>query len=278
MHRPLPGKPALEARIDVPPPVPSGPMTKLDVERDGTVARLILNGPEMRNALSPEVLRSVIAACEALGNEDEVRVVVLRGAGGTFSAGANLPTFMAELGGKAEETCDLGRRAAQALAELPQITIAAIEGHCVGGGVVLAAACDVRECTAGAVFCVPELEIGIPLTWGATERLVQLLGETAAIDLILTGRRIDAPEAARLGLVTRVVEGAMDDALAALVDVIAVRPRGALRTTKRQLMAIRAGRFDASTDADALVTALADPETQRAAQKYMARQLAKKRG
>ncbi|MBO6934015.1 MAG: enoyl-CoA hydratase/isomerase family protein [Deltaproteobacteria bacterium] len=252
-------------------------MTELDVKRDGAVARLILNGPEMRNALSPAVLRAVVDACAELATDDEVRVVVLRGAAGTFSAGANLPTFMAELGGKAEETCDLGRRAAEALAALPQITVAAIEGHCVGGGVVLAAACDVRECTASAMFCIPELEIGIPLAWGATERLVQLLGETAAIDLILTSRRFDASEAARLGLVTRVVEGPMDEALAALVDVIAVRPAGTLRTTKRQLMAIRTGRFDASADAAALVSALADPETQQAAQRYMARRLAKKR-
>lgn len=253
-------------------------MTKLDVEREGAVAHLILNGPKVRNALTPTVLRSVVEACEALVDDDEVRVVVLRGAGGTFSAGADLPAFMGELGGgKALETADLGRRASEALASLPQITVAAVEGHCVGGGVVLAAACDVRECAAGTVFCIPELEIGIPLAWGATERLVQLLGETVAIDLILTGRRIDATEAARIGLVTRVVKGPVDEALAALVDVIAVRPAGTLRTTKEQLVAIRAGRFDATTDAAALLKALSDPETQQAAQKYIARRLAKKR-
>ncbi len=254
-------------------------MTKLDVERDGAVAHLILNGPKVRNALSPAVLRAVIEGCEQLAGEEAIRVVVLRGAGGTFSAGADLATFMGELGGgKAEETADLGRRAAEALTTLPQITVAAIEGHCVGGGVVLAAACDVRECAPGTVFCIPELEIGIPLAWGATERLVQLLGETAAVDLILTGRRFDADEAAQLGLVTRVVQGPMDEALAALVDVIAVRPAGTLRTTKRQLLAIRAGRFDATTDAAALLAALADPETQRAAQKYIARRAAAKKG
>ena len=253
-------------------------MTKLDVEREGAVAHLILDGPKVRNALTPAVLRSIVDACEALGAEEEVRVVVLRGAAGTFSGGADLGSFMQELGdGKAEETADLGRRAAEAIASLPQITVAAIEGHCVGGGVVLAAACDVRECAVNAVFCIPELEIGIPLAWGATERLVHLLGETAAIDLILTGRKVDATEAARLGLVTRVVEGPMDAPLAALIDVIAVRPSGSLRTTKRQLQAIRAGRFDARSDAAALVAALQDPETQRVAQAYMARRLARKR-
>lgn len=254
-------------------------MTQLDMTREGAVAHLTLNGPAMRNALTPEVLRRLVAACEALANEAEVRVVVLRGAAGTFSAGADLGAFMGELtGADAEAGADLGRRAAAALLELPQITVAAIEGHCVGGGVVLAAACDVRECTTDARFCIPELEIGIPLGWGATERLVQLMGETAAVDLILTGRRFDASEAARLGLVSRVVEGPMDDALAALVDVIAVRPAGALRTTKRQLRAIRAGRFDARADAAALLAALADPETQQAAQRYAARRLAKSRG
>lgn len=252
-------------------------MTKLELVIEGPVAHLTLNGPKVRNALTPAVLRSLIEACEAIAAKDGVRVVVLRGAGGTFSAGADLGAFMAELTGEeAEAGADLGRRAAAAIAGLPQITVAAIEGHCVGGGVVLAAACDIRECVAGTVFSVPELQIGIPLAWGATERLVQLVGETAAIDLILTGRRVDATEAAQLGLVTRVVQGPMDRALAALVDVIAVRPAFALRTTKRQLQAIRAGRFDATQDAAALVAALQDPETQRAAQKYVADRLARK--
>jgi len=253
-------------------------MTTLELIIEGPVAHLTLNGPKVRNALTPALLRSLIEACEALAANDDVRVVVLRGARGTFSAGADLGAFMAELTGEAAEAAaDLGRRAAEALAALPQISVAAIEGYCVGGGVVLAAACDVRECAAGSIFSIPELQIGIPLAWGATERLVQLLGETAAIDLILTGRRVDATEAAALGLVTRVVQGPMDRALAALVDVIAVRPAFALRTTKEQLQAIRAGRFDAAQDAAALVAALQDPETQQAAQKYVTDRLVKKR-
>jgi len=249
-------------------------MSELEVEVQGRVAQLTLNRPSARNALSPALLRALIDACGSLRGEEEVRAVVLRGAAGTFSAGADLVGFMTELGSSdPEAVADLGRRAAEALAALPQITVAAIEGHCVGGGLVLAGACDLRWAAPGSSFCIPELELGIPLAWGGLARLVDLLGETVAADLVITCRRFDVGEAVRVGLVSAVLDGALEETLEARVAAVASRPRGALRTTKRQLAAIRAGRFDPTADAAALLDALNDPESQRAAQEYIARRV-----
>ncbi len=174
----------------------------------------------------------------------------------------------------AHNAADLGRQAADAIAALPQTTIAAIHGHCVGGGVVLAAACDLRVAAQSARFSLPELELGIPLARGGMERLVALVGETLAVDLVLTCRPFDAQEAKTAGFLTRVVsDDALDDEIKALGQLIASRPAGVLRTTKSQLQALRAGTFDPKTDAQALLNALQDPETLAAAQTYLTARL-----
>ncbi|UCF48708.1 MAG: enoyl-CoA hydratase/isomerase family protein, partial [Myxococcales bacterium] len=109
------------------------------------VARVVFNRPEVLNALSPKLLKGLIAVCADLEQNDSTKVVVFEGVGGFFSAGADLPAFLAELSGpNAHAVADLGRRATDAIAELPQITVAGIRGHCVGGALVLAGACDVR--------------------------------------------------------------------------------------------------------------------------------------
>ncbi|HJL20190.1 MAG TPA: enoyl-CoA hydratase/isomerase family protein [Sandaracinaceae bacterium LLY-WYZ-13_1] len=244
----------------------------LDVETHDAVARLTLRRPEVRNALSPALLETLIDACEGLHHDDALRVVVLRGADGTFCGGADLPGFLTRFGADdPEAVADLGRRAAEAVAALPAITVAAIEGHCVGGGVVLAGACDLRWAAPDARLCVPELALGIPLAWGGLERLVRLVGESAALELVLGCERVDAAEARRVGLLSAILEAPFAEHLEARLSRLADKPLGALRATKRQLRAIREGRFDAKADAGALVAALNDPESQRAAQAYFAR-------
>ena len=163
-------------------------MTTLETTTVGPVTTLTLSGLGRRNPLTPALLSAIVSACDDLRTRDDVRVVVLRGAGGFFSGGADLMSFMAAFQTTDRTTvADLGRRAGEALASLPQITVAFVEGHCVGGGVVLAAACDLRWAAEGAWFSIPELDIGMPLTWGALPRLVQLLGESRALDLVLSG-------------------------------------------------------------------------------------------
>ncbi|MCZ7685080.1 MAG: enoyl-CoA hydratase/isomerase family protein [Sandaracinaceae bacterium] len=253
-------------------------MPELDLGIRGRVARLTLNRPSARNALSPSLLRALVDACASLRGDEEVRVVVLRGAAGTFSAGADLVGFMSELGSSdPESVADLGRRAAEALAGLPQITVRGHRGPLRGRrrrprrGVRPPLGYD-RE-----LLLHPRARAGIPLAWGGLERLVQLLGESVAADLVITCRRFGVDEALRYGLVSAVLDGALDEAVDARIEAVASRAAGALRTTKRQLSAIRAGDFDAAADAGALLAALSDPESQRAAQDYIARRVRSKK-
>ncbi len=240
------------------------------------MAWLTLNRPDSRNALSPGLLGELMEACEALASDESVRVVVLRGSSGVFSAGADLLGFMASMHGDApEEAADIGRQASEALLALPQVTVAVIEGHCVGGGLVLASCCDVRWAEATAWFSTPELALGVPLAWGGMQRLVALVGDSLASELVFTCRRLGADEAWAHGLISKPIAENFETEIAERVAQIAARPLGVLRTTKRQLQGIRTGTFDARSDASALLDALRDPESQRAAQQYFASKAAK---
>lgn len=246
-------------------------MSHLNLIVTDEAARLVFDKPEKRNALSPDTLTDLIDACAELSASEKVRVVVLEGAGSCFSSGADLPAFMAALHGpEAHSLADLGRRATNALAALPQITIAAIRAHCVGGGLVLAGACDLRIAAQNACFLIPELDAGIPLGWGGLEHLVRLVGETVAADWVLSCRAFGPEEALRAGLVSRVVPTAeLPREVGALAAAIARKPASVLRATKRQLLAIRSRTFDATTDADTLLSALQDPEALQAGRDYL---------
>ena len=215
-----------------------------------------------------------------MANSDAVRVVVLEGAGGSFSAGADLPAFLAALANEDPLTiADLGRQATEAVASLPQITVAGIAGHCVGGGLVLASACDVRIAADDARFSIPELDAGIPLAWGGLAHLVRLVGETVAADLVLSCRGFGADEALRCGLVSRVTPTAeLEQQLGAVASSVARKPSFVLRTTKRQLKAVRSGEFDARSDAQALLSALSDPESLEAGRRYISEHIGKAGG
>jgi enoyl-CoA hydratase/carnithine racemase len=239
------------------------------------VSRVVFDRPRVLNALSPSLLGDLIEACADLGQSSSVKVVVFEGAGNCFSAGADLPAFLAALPGPdAHAVADLGRQATNAIAELPQITVAGIRGHCVGGALVLAGACDIRIAADDARFAIPELEAGIPLGWGGMAHLVRLVGETVAADLVLSCRPFGPDEALRAGLISRVVPADhLERELGALGAEIAHRPLSVLRVTKQQLLAIRAGAFDARADADALLSALEDPEALAVGREYIAKRI-----
>lgn len=239
------------------------------------VGVLTLNRPDKRNALSPQLLRELIGHCTALAADTSVRAVVLTGGAGCFSAGADLLAFLPELQGPdALAAADLGRLAAQALAELEVPTVALVDGPCVGGGVVLCSACDLVLASASARFRVPEVALGVPLAWGGTTRLVQRIGPVATGDLVMTCRWVDAEEAQRLGLASRVVaDGELGATGLALARELASRPRRALAWTKQQIRAAVAGQPVDEADAEALVAALSDPETLQAAQVYLMEEL-----
>ena len=249
-------------------------MSELNIISTNGLVRLQLNRPAVLNALSPTLLNAIIDACHDIGQDDAVRVVVLEGSGEHFSAGADLPAFHKDLVSDPESTADLGRRATDAIAALPQIAIAAIRGHCVGGALVLAAACDVRIAADDSRFFIPELDAGIPLAWGGMAHMVRLVGESLAADLVLTCRRFDADDAIRSGFVSQVVAASdFDDAVTELAGTIASKPGLALRISKQQLIAIRNGTFDARNDAKALLASLGDAEAKQASDAYIASRL-----
>lgn len=254
-------------------------MTGLSVTHEATVARIVFDRAPVLNALSPDMLRALVGVCTELESNDEVRVVCLEGAGACFSAGADLPAFLGALQGpEPRSVADLGRRATEALAMLPQITIAGIRGHCIGGGLVLAGACDLRLASDDARFAIPELDAGIPLGWGGLGHLVRLVGETVAADWVLSCRPFDAREAHRTGLVSRVVPSvALEGVLSKLARAIASKPAHVLRVTKRQLLGVRAGSFDTRLDADAMLESLNDPEAIERSKQYVARHLSTRR-
>jgi enoyl-CoA hydratase/carnithine racemase len=256
--------------------MPDAPAT-LRVDVDGPVARLTLARPERRNALSPAALRELAEAARALDARPEVRVVLVSGEGAAFCAGFDLDAFAAGEGGDPSlaRTADLGRRMAEAVAGLRPVTVAAVHGHCVGGGMVLASACDVRVAADDARFALPEAELGIPLAWGGVPRLVREIGPATTMDLVLSCRPVAAAEALALGLVSRVVPRAeLAGHAGALAAQLAARTPAVLEITKAQVRAAAEALVPTASgplDAQLLAAALADPEAAAAVAAYLGR-------
>lgn len=221
------------------------PFRSLEIERAGPVLRVFLNRPERRNALHGEALEEIARLFTELQTDFATRVVILGGRGPSFCAGADRrdPPGSARLRADSGATererrhvAQLGRRACRAIEELEAVTIARIHGHAVGGGVALAVACDFRIAAEDAVFHVPEVDLGVPLTWGATARLVQELGAARARELILLCEVVDGRRAESLGLVHRAVPAAgLDATVADWAARIAAKPEIAVHMTKTQL-------------------------------------------
>jgi len=184
--------------------IPSKPL--VIVERQGTVAWVLLNRPEAANALSRALVAALRAELTALASVHELSAVVLASAEGkAFCAGADLKE---RLGMSLDQTRafldDLGALV-RAIEDFPRPVIAALSGSAFGGGLEIALACDLRLADDTATMALSEVRLGIIPGAGGTQRLSRLCGVAVAKELILTGRRIDATEALRMGLVSRVV-------------------------------------------------------------------------
>lgn len=177
------------------------------------IAIITINRPDKRNALNATVRHEIIAALDALRDDDTVRVVVFTGAGEkAFIAGADIAEF-AERTPTEQRAAMTGRRIFDEIAAFPKPVLAMINGFALGGGCELALACDVRVAARSARFGQPEVRLGLIPGGGGTQRLPRLVGHGAALRLILSGDIIDATEAHRIGLVDE------------LVDDTALRPR-----------------------------------------------------
>mgnify|MGYP000710623552 CR=1 FL=1 len=171
----------------------------VEYERADGVAVVTIDRPEARNAIDRETARGLRDAWERFEDDDGALVGVLTGAGGTFSAGADLEKM------DLEETEDGWLGFTRKRVEKP--TIAAVEGYCVAGGLEMALWCDLRVAAESATFGCFERRFGVPLVDGGTQRLPRLVGRGRALDMILTGRVVDAGTALDWGLADRVTDG-----------------------------------------------------------------------
>ncbi|HEY7294777.1 MAG TPA: enoyl-CoA hydratase-related protein, partial [Dehalococcoidia bacterium] len=220
------------------------PYQDLQLEvRDGA-CWITLDRPEQMNALSPEMGDGLVSALEQAGRDDEVRTIVITGAGRAFCAGGDLKTMNVRAErertatGRLEALTAAGRRIPVLLRQIHKPVIAAVNGAAMGWGCDLAVACDIRIAADTARFGELFVKRGLIPDGGATYNLPRLVGMDRAAELIFTGRLIDAAEALRIGLVTRVVPAAeLQAETGRLAAEIAANAPLAVQTAKRLLYA-----------------------------------------
>ena len=197
----------------------------VEYDRRGPVAVITVDRPERRNAIDRETALALREAWERFEEDEDALVGVLTGANGTFSAGADLKAM--DLEDDPEGYLGFSRM------EVSKPTIAAIEGHCVAGGIEMALWCDLRVASETAEFGCFERRFGVPLVDGGTQRLPRVVGLGRAMELILTGRALDAETAREWGLVNRVTEdGEALDAALEMAELIASFPQATVRTDR----------------------------------------------
>ena len=207
-------------------------------ERRGAVSVITFNRPEALNALNQETLRELEAAIDTAEHDDAVGAIVLTGAGErSFVAGADISQFphldVWTSGEFAERTLRLFRR----IELSPKPSIVAVNGFCLGGGVEMSLACDIRLASENARFGQPEINLGIIPGWGGTQRLQRLVGPGWARQMILSGEMIDAQTALRIGLVNEVLpQPALLDRAIALGERIGGRARKAVALAKQAML------------------------------------------
>lgn len=231
------------------------------VERTGALARVYFNRPDKLNPINEKLLREMLAVARELEEDEESRVVILTGKGRAFCAGADISGLSASAGpehqrGQTDSArlrmAKTGWRVMEEWEGLSQITIAAVQGFAIGGGLSLAMACDFRIAAAGARIWIPEVGLGVPYTWGSVMRLINLVGMAKAKEMIMTCDEVSAEQALAIGLVNQVVPPDQIDAAAkALADKLLAKPPMALRRTKDFFKALGNGRLGDITYADA---------------------------
>lgn len=182
------------------------PTPHLEASIEGTIGWLLLNNPARRNALNAAMWAAIPGLVEALASKPQVRCIILRGAGAeAFAAGADISEFAATRNDAAAAAAyeALNGAALMALRQAAKPVIAMIHGFCIGGGLAIAMACDLRIADTTAVFSLPPARLGLAYPLESLHDLVSLVGPAVAKDLILTARRISSVEAHRLGLIER---------------------------------------------------------------------------
>jgi len=217
----------------------------LKVERKGPLMTVRLNRPQKLNAINRQMHLDLQALCRDLAEDFETRVVILAGEGRAFSSGADTsewgqsgPDNELEL----RHQAGIGSRTSAALESLDQVTIAAVHGFAVGGAVVLALCCDLRIAGESTWFSIPEVELGIPLSWNALPRLSREVGPARALELTIACERFSAGQASEYGMLSRVApDGEESNAARALAQRIIDMPALPVALTKATMRAIKRG-------------------------------------
>ena len=235
------------------------------------IGRLTLNQPDKLNPLGTNTLQDIIHATTWF-NKENVSVVIVSGNGRAFTAGFDLREFT-NTDSTGKDGAVLGREMAEAVDRMKPVTIASLHGYCIGGGVVLASACDLRIASENTTFSIPEVDLGIPLAWGGIPRLVREIGPAMTKELVMTCRPFDAEEAKSLGFINRVVKDAdLESQTMNMAEAIRKRPQSVIETTKNQ---VRAATDDLASTKNAWVgemligAANKDSVARSAAQNYL---------
>lgn len=215
----------------------------LSIQEHDRVVRVTLNRPERLNVLDDTLRLALADLLHQLEDRPDVSVLVLAGAGRAFSAGADFrntayPPIEGDWATRRHRT-GTWQRVLDQLDRIPQATVARLHGHVVGGAALLASAFDIRIASSDTVLRIPELAIGIPLTWAGIPRLVREVGLPVARDWIMTCRPVDAEELHRTGFVQRLIEpDRLDDAVEGCVAELLAVPPGPLAMTRAMTAAI----------------------------------------
>jgi enoyl-CoA hydratase len=176
------------------------------------IAVIRLNRPAARNPLSINTLEELDQAVSSLDQRADIHALIFTGAGDVFASGANIRELHALNPITAREFALRGQRVMQRIADSTKLTIAAVNGYCMGGGLDLALACDLRCASRGAVFAHPGARLGIITGWGGTQRLPRLIGPALALEIFTTARRLTSYEALEIGLIDRITDALLDQA------------------------------------------------------------------
>lgn len=188
----------------------SEPPPAVVVEERGTHAVIRLDRPEQRNSLSLDTLSKLDAAFTSLSTRDDINAVIFTGTGEVFASGADIRELQTLTPDSARAFAERGQNLFKRIAAARQLTVAAVNGYCMGGGLDLALACRVRVAAPAAVFAHPGARLGIITGWGGTQRLPRLIGAARAFEMFLTARRISGEEAFAVGLVSRLGDPALE--------------------------------------------------------------------
>ncbi len=218
----------------------------LSVAAQGRIGTIVLDRPAKRNAICRAMWAALPSAVALLDNDTQVRVIVVRGAGGNFAAGADIAEFEEVYGSRERALAYAGMMAGamDAISGCSKPVLAAIDGICIGGGVALALACDMRFADERATFAITPAKLGIAYCFADTHRLVQTVGAAAARDLLFSGRRIDAPAALRIKLVDELCPaGTLDAAVRDYAVVLSANSAETIKVAKSFIARSMAGQI-----------------------------------